>query len=239
MNGMGVIMLEVKNLSKKYIGSDNDAIKNFNIKIEDGKICALFGRNGAGKTTVLKCASGVLNFNSGDILINKKSLKKNSLEYKKSMAYIPDSPDIYEYLKGVDYLNFIGDIYRVEDRDNKIKKYSDIFELTGFLGNTINTYSNGMRERLLIIASLIHQPQVLLLDEPFNYLDSFWIKKLKEVLKKLASEKVTILYSTNKISELKNFCDKVAFLDNGILINYGDYKDLSKELIERMGQDDE
>ena len=231
-------MLEIKKLSKTYNNSSSSAINDFSLKVKEGEICALVGRNGAGKTTILKCISGITDF-SGEVMINKISLTTSPIEYKKMIAYLSDSPDIYEFLKGIDYLNMVCDIFKVNNREKKIKKYSDIFELTGFLGNTINTYSHGMKQKLSIIASLIHDPQVLFLDEPFNYLDTFGISKLKNVLKELTKEKVIVLYSTNKVNEAKKFSDKIAFIEKGSLINYGEYKEMSKELNEKMGHEDE
>ena len=159
-------MLEFKNFSKSYHNNDNKkAVDNLNLVIDDGDIYAFVGHNGAGKTTTLKCACGVLDFNDGDILIDGVSIRENPIACKKKIAYLPDNPDLYEFLKGIDYLNFICDIYEVkEQREELIKKYSDMFELTGFLGNTISTYSHGMKQKLAIIGAMVHQPKILLLD---------------------------------------------------------------------------
>ena len=232
-------MLEIKKISKTY--SNKVAVKNINLKVNNGDICAILGRNGAGKTTILKAAAGILDFNNGDILIENLSVLNNSLDYKKEIAYIPDIPDVYEFLTGFDYLNFICDVYDVKEREEIIKKYSDFFELSFFLGNQISTYSRGMKQKLLIIASLIHEPRVLLFDEPFNSLDSYGIDKLKEVFKSLSKIGTAILFTTNKLYETENLCNKIALLSNGEILEYGDYKAIKKKISndELMEKNDE
>ena len=221
-------MLEYKNFSKSY--GNKLAVDNLNLKIEDGILCAFVGPNGAGKTTTLKATAGILDFNDGDIFINGLSIKNDSILCKREIAYLPDEPNLYEFLKGIDYLNFICDIYDIKDeRSGLIKKYSDLFELTGFLGNTINTYSHGMKQKLSIISALIHKPKVLLLDEPFVGLDPVSSHNLKEIMKNLTKEGVTIFFSTHVLEVAEKLCDKVAVIKNGKLIVYDEMKKVIKD----------
>lgn len=165
-------MLEIKNYSKSYSGSKK-AVDNISLYVDSGEIFGFIGHNGAGKTTTIKAISGILDFTEGDILVDNISIKKNPIECKKVMAYIPDNPDLYEALTGIQYLTFISDIYKVskEQRENLIKYYGDKFELTRYLGDLISSYSHGMKQKLVIISALIHSPKILILDEPFVGLD--------------------------------------------------------------------
>lgn len=221
-------MIEYKNFSKSY--GNKLAVKKLDLIVEDGDICAFVGPNGAGKTTTLKATAGILDFDDGDIIINNKSIISNPIECKKEIAYLPDNPDLYEFLKGIDYLNFICDIYEInEERVNLIKKYSDMFELTGFLGNTINTYSHGMKQKLSIISALIHKPKVLLLDEPFVGLDPISSHKLKEVMKALTKDGVSIFFSTHVLEVAEKLCNKVAVIKDGELIIHDSMKKVIKD----------
>ena len=213
-------MLEFKNFSKSYTKDGKKAVDNLSLVINDGDICAFVGHNGAGKTTTLKCACGILDFNDGDILINGLSILKEPINCKKQLAYLPDNPDLYEFLTGINYLNFICDIYGVrENREEEIKKYSDMFLLTGFLGNTISTYSHGMKQKLAIISSLIHHPKVLLLDEPFVGLDPESSHNL---------EGGSIFFSTYVFEVEEKLCNKVAVIKEGQLIVFDDMKKVIK-----------
>ena len=221
-------MIELKNFSKSY--GSKLAVDNLSLKVEDGDICAFVGPNGAGKTTTLKAIAGILDFDSGDIIINGKSIKTNPLLCKGEIAYLPDNPDLYEFLKGIDYLNFICDIYNIGDeRETLIKKYSDLFELTGFLGNSINTYSHGMKQKLAIISALIHKPRVLLLDEPFVGLDPVSSYNLKEVMKELTKDGVSIFFSTHVLEVAEKLCNKVAVIKNGKLVVFDSMKKVIKD----------
>ena len=220
-------MLEFINFTKSY--GNKIAVDNISFKIESGDIYAFVGPNGAGKTTTLKSACGILDFDSGDILIDGLSIKTNPIECKKKIAYLPDNPDLYEFLKGIDYLNFICDIYDVKEREERIKKYSDLFELTGFLGNTINTYSHGMKQKLAIISSLIHEPKLLILDEPFVGLDPVSAHKLQEVLKELTKDGLAVLFSTHVLEVAEKLCNKVAIIKDGKLIVSGNIKKVLKD----------
>jgi ABC-2 type transport system ATP-binding protein len=221
-------MLELINYSKSY--GEKKAVDDLSFKIESGDICAFVGPNGAGKTTTLKSICGILDFDKGDILIDGLSIKTNPIECKKKIAYLPDNPDLYEFLKGIDYLNFICDIYGVnEDRKELIKKYGDLFELTGFLGNTINTYSHGMKQKLAIISALIHKPKLLLLDEPFVGLDPVSSHNLKEIMKELTKDGVAILFSTHVLEVAEKLCNKVAVIKKGKLIVFDSMKKVIKD----------
>ncbi len=220
-------MLEFKNFSKSY--GDKVAVDNISFKVESGDICAFVGPNGAGKTTSLKSACGILDFDKGDILIDGLSIKTNPIECKKKIAYLPDNPDLYEFLKGIDYLNFICDIYEVENRQELIKKYGDLFELTGFLGNTINTYSHGMKQKLAIISALIHKPKLLLLDEPFVGLDPISSHNLKEVMRELTKDGVAILFSTHVLEVAEKLCNKVAVIKKGKLVVFDSMRKVVKD----------
>lgn len=223
-----VIMIELKKFSKSY--GNKLAVNDLSLKIENGDICAFVGPNGAGKTTTLKAIAGILDFDGGDILIDKLSIKTNPIECKKKMAYLPDNPDLYEFLKGIDYLNFICDIYEVGNkRKELIKKYGDLFELTGFLGNTINTYSHGMKQKLAIISALIHEPKILLLDEPFVGLDPVSSHNLKDIMKELTKNGVSIFFSTHVLEVAEKLCNKVAVIKNGELVVFDSMKKIIKD----------
>lgn len=221
-------MLELINFSKSY--GNKLAVDNLSFKVENGDICAFVGPNGAGKTTTLKSICGILDFEEGDILIDGVSIKTNPILCKKKLAYLPDNPDLYEFLKGIDYLNFICDIYNVgEERRDLIKKYGDLFELTGFLGNTINTYSHGMKQKLAIISALIHKPKLLLLDEPFVGLDPVSSHNLKEIMKELTKDGVAILFSTHVLEVAEKLCNKVAVIKKGKLVVFDSMKKVIKD----------
>ena len=221
-------MIELKNFSKSY--GNKLAVNDLSLIVEDGDICAFVGPNGAGKTTTLKATAGILDFEKGDILIDGVSIKNDPINCKRKIAYLPDNPDLYEFLKGIDYLNFISDIYEVgEQREGLIKKYADMFELTGFLGNTIYTYSHGMKQKLAIISALIHEPKILLLDEPFVGLDPISSHNLKEIMKELTKNGVCIFFSTHVLEVAEKLCNKVAVIKNGELVVFDSMKKVIKD----------
>ena len=215
-------MLEVINFSKAY-KSGKKAVDNISIKVNAGEIFAFIGHNGAGKTTTIKSIVGILEFEEGDILIDGVSIKKDPLQCKRKIAYIPDNPDIYESLTGIQYLNFIADIFNVSknDRENLIKFYADKFEITNFLGDLISSYSHGMKQKLVIISSLIHKPRLLVLDEPFVGLDPKAAHLLKEEMKNLCSEGIAIFFSTHVLEVAEKLCNKVAIIKNGVIVTQG------------------
>lgn len=220
-------MLEIKNVTKKY--GKKHAVENITLTIEDGSIFGFIGHNGAGKTTLIKAIVGIHDFDEGDILINGISIKTSEIEYKKQLAYIPDNPDLYENLTGIDYLNFIADIYEVNSktREQRIKKYATIFEILPNLGDLISSYSHGMKQKLAIISSLVHDPQVLVLDEPFVGLDPKSSKDLKDIMKSLCKNGTIIFFSSHVLEVVEKLCNSVGIIKNGKLIKVGTTKEIT------------
>ena len=214
-------MLEINNYSKIYSGKK--VVENLNLKVEDGEIFGFIGHNGAGKTTTIKSVVGILEFEEGDIIINSKSIKKYPMQCKKELAYIPDNPDIYENLTGLQYLNFIADIFVIEEEKRKynIEKYSKSFEIYEDLQNVISSYSHGMKQKLVIISALIHEPKLLVLDEPFVGLDPKSSFILKEYMKDLTKNGCSIFFSSHVLEVVEKLCDKVGIIKNGKLITSG------------------
>jgi ABC-2 type transport system ATP-binding protein len=214
-------MLKIINLSKSY--KNKKAIENISIEVNKGEVFGFIGLNGAGKTTTIKSIVGIHNFEEGDILINSKSIKKNHIECKKDIAYIPDNPDIYEALTGIQYLNFIADIFKVSksEREEKIKYYSEKFEINKALGDLISSYSHGMKQKLVIISALIHSPKVLILDEPFVGLDPKASFILKEIMREFCNNGGCIFFSTHVLEVAEKICDKIGIIKGGKLISYG------------------
>lgn len=215
-------MLEIIKFSKSYKNGKR-AVNNVSIKVNSGEIFAFIGHNGAGKTTTIKAIVGILEFDEGDILIDGDSINIDPIKCKRKIAYIPDNPDIYEALTGIQYLNFIADIYKVskEERERLIKLYSEKFELTSALGDLISSYSHGMKQKLVIISALLHRPKLLILDEPFVGLDPKASHILKEEMKKLCSEGVAIFFSTHVLEVAEKLCDKVAIIKDGNIVSQG------------------
>ena len=215
-------MLEVKGYSKSYI-KDKKIVDDISFKVEDGDIFGFVGHNGAGKTTTIKSIVGILDFNDGDILIDGVSIKKDPISCKKKMAYIPDNPDLYEHLTGIDYLSFIADVYEVDEKkkDELIKKYASMFEITDSLGSLISTYSHGMKQKLAIISALIHEPKLMIMDEPFVGLDPRSAHTLKQLMRELCERGGAIFFSTHVLEVAEKLCDKVAIIKNGRLIRSG------------------
>lgn len=215
-------MLEIKNLTKIYPGNVK-AVDNLSLTVEDGDIFGFIGHNGAGKTTTIKAIVGVSSFDEGDILIDKMSIKTEPIECKKIMAYIPDNPDLYEFMSGNRYLNFVANMYDlpVELRKERIEKYSKAFEIEQDLSSSISSYSHGMKQKLALIAALIHNPKLLVLDEPFVGLDPRAAYTLKEHFKKIAADGCIIFFSTHVLEVAQKLCNKIAILKNGKLIEYG------------------
>ena len=220
-------MIEIKNVSKSYDGKVK-ALNDISFKIDNGEIFAFIGHNGAGKTTMIKSLVGILDFDSGDILINGKSIKKEPIECKREMAYVPDNPDLYENMTGLDFINFICDIYDVslEDRKVNIEKYSKMFEMDGKLGSDISSFSHGMKQKVALIAALSHNPDVLIMDEPFVGLDPKAVFDMKEVMHKMAKEGKTIFFSTHILDVAEKLCDRVAIIKKGEIIKIGKMKDI-------------
>ncbi len=223
-------MLELVNFSKIYENGKVGA-QDISLKVESGDIFAFIGHNGAGKTTVIKSVVGINDITKGDILINGISMAKDPLACKKIIAYVPDNPDIYDSLTGVQYLNLIGDIFKVEkkERETLIKKYADLLELTNQLNNFISTYSHGMKQKLVIISSLIHNPKLLIMDEPFVGLDPKASFIVKNIMKEFTSNGGAIFFSTHVLEVAEKLCNKVAIIKNGSIIANGTMKDIKKD----------
>ena len=215
-------MLTIKNLTKHYKGS-NKGVTDINLSIEPGDIYAFIGHNGAGKTTTLKCVVGIHGFEQGEILINGISIKENPLACKREFAYIPDNPDLYEYLTGIQYLNFIADVFEVSksDREERIRKYADAMGITSSLGDLISSYSHGMKQKLAIISALVHNPKLLILDEPFVGLDPQAALVLKNLMREMCEAGGAIFFSTHVLDVAEKLCNKVAIIKDGMVIKVG------------------
>lgn len=222
-------MLEIQHLTKHYKGS-NKGVTDISLSVEAGDIYAFIGHNGAGKTTTLKCVVGIHGFEQGEIRINGISIKKNPLLCKKQFAYIPDNPDLYEYLTGIQYLNFIADIFEVPEteRNATIEKYAGEFGITAALGDLISSYSHGMKQKLAIISALVHQPKLLILDEPFVGLDPQAAVALKRMMRELCESGGAIFFSTHVLDVAEKLCNKVAIIKDGMLVKNGEMEEVVK-----------
>lgn len=219
-------MLKIENLTKTY--GQKKAVDNLSLEIENGHIYVFIGHNGAGKTTTLKSIAGIMEFDQGNIYIDNKSIKEEPLACKKVMAYIPDNPDLYEYLTGIKYLNFIADVYGVSqaERTDRIKKYGDMFELTDSLGEPISAYSHGMKQKLAVISALIHEPKLIIMDEPFVGLDPKASHLLKGLMRDLCDRGGAIFFSTHVLEVAEKLCDKIAIIKAGKLVVSGNTQDV-------------
>ena len=219
-------MLKIENLTKTY--GQKKAVDNLSLEIENGHIYGFIGHNGAGKTTTLKSIAGIMEFDQGNIYIDNKSIKEEPLACKKVMAYIPDNPDLYEYLTGIKYLNFIADVYGVSqaERTDRIKKYGDMFELTDSLGEPISAYSHGMKQKLAVISALIHEPKLIIMDEPFVGLDPKASHLLKGLMRDLCDRGGAIFFSTHVLEVAEKLCDKIAIIKAGELVVSGNTQDV-------------
>ncbi len=219
-------MIEIKNVTKKY--ASKIALDNVSFTVEDGDIFAFIGHNGAGKTTLIKSIVGIHDFSSGDIIINGKSIKEEPVECKKEMAYVPDNPETYEHMKAIDYINFICDMYEVDTktREENIKKYAKIFDMTNNLNDTIDSFSHGMKQKVVLIAALSHNPKILIMDEPFVGLDPKAVFDIKEILNELVKEKKIVFYSTHILDVAEKLCSRVAIIKKGKIIKSGSMKEI-------------
>ena len=214
-------MLNINGLTKSY--GNKKAVDNLSLHIEPGMICGFIGHNGAGKTTTLKSVVGILDFDEGEITIDGHSISSDPIACKKVMAYIPDNPDLYEYMSGIKYLNFIADIFGVspEDRKARIEKYADLFELTKDLAQPVSAYSHGMKQKLAIISAWIHNPKLVIMDEPFVGLDPKAAHILKGMMRELCDDGGAIFFSTHVLEVAEKLCDRVAIIKGGRLIRSG------------------
>ena len=215
-------MLEIRNFTKCYDGKA--VVDDLSLEVAAGDIYAFIGHNGAGKTTTIKAACGILQFDGGDIFIDGMSVKEKPLECKKVIAYIPDNPELYDYLSGVKYLNFVADIYGVSkaDREERIRRYADVFGLTEDLAQPVSAYSHGMKQKLAIIAAWIHEPKLIIMDEPFVGLDPVASHTLKTMMREHCDNGGAIFFSTHVLEVAEKLCDKVAIIKSGKLVPSGD-----------------
>lgn len=215
-------MLTIKHFTKSYKGGKK-AVDDLSLVVERGDIYGFIGHNGAGKTTTIRAVVGVLDFEEGEIEIDGISIKKDPVACKANIAYIPDNPDLYDHLTGIQYLNFIGDLFRVSkaNRERLIQKYSDAFQLTANLGDMISSYSHGMKQKLAIISALVHEPKLLVLDEPFVGLDPKAAHTLKTIMAELCSSGGAIFFSTHVLDTAEKICNKIAIIKAGQLIAHG------------------
>ena len=216
-------MLTIEHLTKRY-GGEVKAVDDLSLTVMPGDIYGFIGHNGAGKTTTLRAVAGILSFDSGSIQINGNNITKDPIACKKEIAYIPDNPDLYEHLTGIQYLNFVADIYGVgaSERDERIKKYADAFEMTPRLNDLIGSCSHGMKQKIALISALIHEPKLLLLDEPFVGLDPKAAHTLKGFMTELCENGSAIFFSTHVLEVAEKLCNKIAIIKNGRLIAAGD-----------------
>lgn len=214
-------MLKIEHLTKKY--GDVKAVDDLSLHIQPGEIYGFIGHNGAGKTTTLKSAIGILNFDEGEIYIDGTSIKDDPIACKKKIAYIPDNPDLYEYMTGIGYLNFVADIFGVgvKEREERIHKYAETFGITADLAQAVSSYSHGMKQKLAVISALIHEPKLIIMDEPFVGLDPKAAHSLKEIMREVCNAGGAIFFSTHVLEVAEKLCDKVAIIKNGCLIKSG------------------
>lgn len=214
-------MLKIENYTKNY--GEKAAVKNLSLHIKVGEIYGFIGHNGAGKTTTLKAVAGILQFEEGEILVDGVSVGTDPLSCKKKIAYIPDNPDLYEFMTGIQYLNFVADIFGVsaQDRKERIRKYADLFELTPELAQSIGSYSHGMKQKLAIIAAWIHAPRLIVMDEPFVGLDPKAAHLLKGMMREFCDEGGAIFFSTHVLEVAEKLCDEIAIIKKGELIKAG------------------
>lgn len=214
-------MLRIEHLTKTY--GEKKAVDDLSLHILPGEIYGFIGHNGAGKTTTIKACCGILQFDGGEVFIDGTSIKEDPLACKQKLAYIPDNPDLYEFMTGTQFLNFVADIFGVgtEERRQRIHQYAQAFELTQDLGQPISSYSHGMKQKLAIISALIHQPRLIIMDEPFVGLDPKASHLLKEIMRDLCRSGASIFFSTHVLEVAEKLCDKVAIIKGGRLIRSG------------------
>lgn len=214
-------MLKIEHLTKIY--GDKKAVDDLSIHIRPGEIYGFIGHNGAGKTTTLKACCGILQYDSGEITVDGISVKQDPIKCKSKIAYIPDNPDLYEFMTGIQFLNFVADVFGVDaaERKERIDKYASAFEITGDLGSPISAYSHGMKQKLAIISALIHEPKLIIMDEPFVGLDPKATHLLKEIMREMCAKGSAIFFSTHVLEVAEKLCDKVAIIKGGKLMRSG------------------
>lgn len=220
-------VLEIKNLTKKY-KNNFVAVDNLSLSVESGDIFGFIGHNGAGKSTTIKSVVGILDFEQGDIYIDGKSVKTQCLDCKKITAYIPDNPDIYDHMTGIQYLNFICDVYNVDktERTQLINSYAERFEILNNLGDLISSYSHGMKQKLVLISAIIHKPKLMVMDEPFVGLDPKASYQVKQIMKEMCEQGMAVFFSTHVLEVAEKLCNKVAIIKQGKLVVCGKTEDI-------------
>ncbi len=219
-------MIKISNVTKKY--DEKKALDKVTFEVDDGEIFAFIGHNGAGKTTLIKAIVGIHGFDEGQILINGKSIKKDPVACKKEMAYVPDNPELYDNMKAIQFINFICDMYEVEQsrREKNIKKYAEMFEISNNLNDVIESLSHGMKQKIALIAALSHDPKILIMDEPFVGLDPKAVFDMKEVMREMVKEGKTVFFSTHILDVAEKLCTKVAIIKQGKIIKVGSMKEI-------------
>lgn len=220
-------VLKIENYTKIYSGNKK-AADNISLEVESGDIFGFIGHNGAGKSTTIRAVVGVLDFTDGEIYIDGHSVKKEPIECKRITAYIPDNPDLYENLTGIQYLNFIADVFDIDAqiRQERIKEYGDKLEITAALGDPISSYSHGMKQKVAIISALIHEPKLIVMDEPFVGLDPKAAYMLKEIMHEMCSRGAAVFFSTHVLDVAEKLCNKVAIIKEGKIITKGTMEEL-------------
>lgn len=219
-------MIEIKNVTKKYV--NKKALDNVSFNVDDGEIFAFIGHNGAGKTTLIKAIMGIHDFDEGDIIINGKSIRDKGIDCKKEMAFVPDNPELYENMTAINFINFICDMYEVDidERKKNIDKYAKIFEIENSLNEPISSFSHGMKQKVAIIAALSHNPNILIMDEPFVGLDPKAVFDIKEVMHEMVKEGKTIFFSTHILDVAEKLCTRVAIIKKGEIVKVGTMKEI-------------
>ncbi len=219
-------MLKIEHLTKRY--GDKLAVNDLSLHIRPGEIYGFIGHNGAGKTTTLKACCGILAFDEGDIFVDGISVKADPLGCKERLAYIPDNPELYDFMSGIRYLEFVADVYRVEAgaRQERIRRYGEMFSLTEDLAQPISAYSHGMKQKLSLIAALLHQPRLIIMDEPFVGLDPLASHLLKQVMREVCDEGAAIFFSTHVLEVAEKLCDRIAIIREGKLVRSGTMAEL-------------
>ena len=226
-------MIEIKNVSKSYV-KGKKSVDSLNLDIKNGEIFGFLGPNGAGKTTTIRMITGILDIDEGDILIDGESIKTNSLQAKKNFGFVPDSPDMFLKLKGIEYLNFMADIYEVskEKRDEKIEELTKKFEIYDELNSQIQSYSHGMRQKIVICAALLSEPKNWILDEPMTGLDPKSSFDLKEMMREHAKSGKTVFFSTHVLEVAEKLCDRVGIINKGKLVFVGTFEEMKEKFKE-------
>ena len=219
-------MLKINHFTKTY--GEKKAVDDLSLHIQAGEIYGFIGHNGAGKTTTLKSVAGIMQFDSGEILVDGVSMKADPIACKKKIAYIPDNPDLYDFMTGIQYLNFVGNVFGVpaQERSRRIRELGEAFELTADLNQSIGSYSHGMKQKLAIISAWLHQPELILMDEPFVGLDPKAAHILKEMMRQVCDRGGAIFFSTHVLEVAEKLCDKVAIIKGGRLIRSGTMEDV-------------